>query len=795
MSIDFLHQLNERQYEACTSPAQHLRIIAGAGTGKTRVLTYRIAFLITEAGLRPSRIVAITFTKKVSNEMKERVIKILQDVNYPTDHLPWISTFHSLCAMILRREMSNVPGFTSNFSIYDADDQKSVFKRVFDEMGIGKDKNKTSTIPEKISRLKGLAKFPEDVTESDVGFNSFFTFQELVTAYTKYQNALRSSNAMDFDDLQLFTYRLLKESPEVRQRWQNHFDAYLVDEFQDTDKLQYNLIRLLLGPSARLTVVGDPDQTIYSWRGADSKIMTDALENDFKDLSTVTLDTNYRSTQRILDKANMLIKNNSGRKLDKSLKAFDGKEGDDVKCDFYPSDDFEASMIANKILKLHQKGTRFGDIAIIYRSNFLSGRIERSLSMNRIPYDIYGGIKFYDRKEVKNALSWLKLAVNPKDDYSFLRTITAPSIGMGDSSLAVLKAFADQNGLSLFEAVRDRLSEIGLKRSVVDRLAQNNLSFAKLEKTASNFETGLELSNAVQAFFEEVGFIDSVKKEDEKEDKESVDFNDKNARLNNVKELIGLIHSFIDSDHFDADGNKIEPNLEEFLIDVAIQDAQENMKDTDRVTLMTAHVSKGLEFPVVFVPDMCEQFFPTNHAVMAGTVSAIQEERRLFYVAITRAKKELFISCHGGMYFGSGSDLVPSRFLKEVGFAPTETFASLSQPYGGRSNNFYGKRTGYSRDRFVTKTARTYKSDVIPAPSAPSASIEEKVNQFFANRRPKPTVKTTVTYEVGEKVAHATFGVGVITAVGDSTITVQFNDPYGSKTLAKGHRSYRKVSE
>lgn len=783
MSIAFSTLLNARQYEACTSDARFLRIVAGAGTGKTRVLTYRIAFLIDEMQILPQRLVAITFTKKVAKEMTERVQKILVDAGVTLTRHPWISTFHSFCNMILRREIGLLPGFTSAFSIYDDSDTQDAYKRVFNDMGIAKEKDKVKGIISTISRLKSNALFPEEVTEADIGYGNDFTYQELVDAYTRYQNALRASNALDFDDLQLFTYKILKNYPDVRQRWQNHFDAYLVDEFQDTDPLQYSLLKLLIGPNTGLTVVGDPDQTIYSWRGADASIMTAQLKKDFPGLVTVTLDENYRSTQKILDIANKLIKNNTDRDIDKSLYSFDHREGDDVRFNVYPSRDMEANMVANTVLRLHSQGVRYSDIAIIYRSNYLSSSFEKSFASNQIPYSIYGGTKFYERAEVKDALAWLRILVNAKDDISFMRAFSHPSISLGDARMQLIVSAARKYNLSLFETVQQHLGDIGLPPSVQSYILRDLEAYNKAQLVCENFEIGQELSNGLQTYFEEVGFIDFVKKQDENEDKKSFNFSEKDARINNVNELLNQIQSYMEQDHFDADGKKIEKNsLEDFLISVAIQDSQENMdQSADRTTLMTAHVSKGLEFPYVFVCGMADGLFPNMHSLNSGSRKAIAEERRLFYVAITRAKKELYISYPGGVDYQM-NPFLPSMFLKEIGFmVPAGSiYAAVRRPWDKGSSPSYNG--GYPTH------LKIYHSDKKYDP------FKEQTLAINKPAKPKaPAAKKTEQYSVGDKVAHVSFGVGEIIAVEATTITVKFPEPFGTKILTKGHKSYRRV--
>lgn len=792
MGIDFKGLLNERQYEACCSTARHLRIVAGAGTGKTRVLTYRIAYLISENEINPSRIVAITFTNKVAKEMEERVDKIMKDNGTPlTVHRPLIATFHGFCYRFLRRECALLKDFNSQFSVADDEMQKELFKHVFLDLHIPDDKDIRSDITKKIGFFKNKGIFPDEVNESMFTSSGPATPKEIIDCYKKYQSLLKKNNSLDFDDLLMYTAKILDDYPEVRERWHRKFDAYLIDEFQDTDSVQYKLVKHLLSSHTSLTVVGDPDQTIYTWRGADSNLIQNSLPKDFPDLQTVTLDLNYRSTQQILDKANMLIKFNSNR-LDKSLRAFNEEEGKDVTFTPCNSSDSEASLVINKILELHRNGVEYKDIVIIYRSNYLSQPFEHALTRNKIPYAVYGGLKFYDRAEIKDALAYMKLLVNPKDDYSFFRVLKAPSRGIGAVSYEIIKETANRLGKSNFETCIENLDEIPLKPTLIDRLTEfktvydetvNQLKEAKPE----------EVKDVIDHYLNNIGFKKYINDIDTKEDKNSLDTNEQNTRMKNVRTLIGLLGNYMESDNFDEEGNLLENSLEEFLIDAALQSAQDEIKDNNKVLLMTAHVSKGLEFPYVFVVCLDENIFPTGHAIERGN-KGIEEERRLCYVAITRAKKQLFLSSQGGYSFATKGYNTPSQFVKEIGFNQEAPKPSNSNDlYNGGGRGFY-KSNSYSNDnKHYSKYNGYFSSNSSKFNSNSTPKTQNVVYKASSSNISKVKAATEV-YVIGDKVAHSSFGVGTVIKVEPSIIVVKFPEPYGEKRLVKGFKAFRKVS-
>lgn len=787
MEINFKETLNERQFEACCSTAKHLRIVAGAGTGKTRVLTYRIAFLITKVGIAPNRIVAITFTNKVAKEMNERVTKIMNDSgNQMGGITPLISTFHGYCYRFLRRECRHLEGFNTKFSVADDDMQKSLFKKVFDQLQLPNEKDLRADIVKKIGGLKSKGLFPEDVNPGMLPLYSLATPTQVIESYKAYQDALKKDNALDFDDLLMYTKKILVENEDVRSYWQRKFDAYLVDEFQDTNRLQYDLIKLLLSPYSLLTVVGDPDQTIYTWRGAESELISSGLPKDFKDLVTVTLDLNYRSTQEILDKANLLIKNNTGR-MDKSLKAFNNKQGNDVHYQANSSNKMEAALVGNEIIDLKRKGVEYKDIALIYRSNYLSQPLEEFFTRNRIPYLVYGGLKFFDRAEVKDAVSYMKLLVNPQDDYAFLRVLKAPLRGIGDMSLALIEDYAKKHSISDFEAVVSHLDDIGLKAALFKRMDEFRTIYWDFESKINTVENE-DMKDLMDLYLNKMGFINYVNQIDIKEDKKNLDSNDSGTRLKNVRALLDQLDSFMNSPHYDEDGKEIKASLEEFLIDVALQSSQDEIKDANKVTMMTAHVSKGLEYPYVFVVGLDEGIFPTNHALERGP-KAVEEERRLCYVAVTRAKKELWLSSQGGYSYVTNSQNSPSEFITEMGLKDN-TPKPVAPSYEG--NSYYG---GGARGYYQNQGRGNYNSynGVFGNGVNRTKTTQTKKVQVVATHPSGFSSQSGDEYHVGDKVVHVSFGVGDVIKVDRATITVHFKDPYGNKTLMKGFKAFRKM--
>jgi len=781
--MDLATKLNPKQYEAASSEAQYLRIIAGAGTGKTRTLTYRMAYLLSLGQLKPRQMVAITFTNKAAKEMKERVLNLLAtEPGMESLHgEPFVSTFHGFCSRFLHQEIENLhEGFTKNFTIADEDDQNKIFKQIFLKMPLGASKDYTGKVVGKINALKEDGIFPSQVTPSMVPLGSLYTYADLVNVYTQYQDYMRQQNLLDFSDLLLFTMRIMKENEAVRKVWQNRFRIFFVDEFQDTNLVQYELVKLFLKPNdpgtldgTYLTVVGDPDQTIYTWRGAKSEILQDRLPRDFPTLKTVVLDDNYRSTQSILDVANAVIDHNRGR-MKKDLKAASKETGMPVRFTFYGNADSEARDICSKIQSDVRAGKfHYADFALIYRANFLSSTLERQLSLYRIPYRIYGGVKFYQRAEIKDALSYLRILVNP-DDVSFLRVLQAPSKGIGPKTVERMQLLESQLGeeTNLFKVARTNDARLGFNRGTQAALASFYQAYDRMEEVYLHHHDNDELLSGITEYFERTGFRDYVKNEDKKSaERLSYTEQTSTSKADNVNAFLRQLTEALSSDIPDDEGNLRPSTLEDFLMDVSLESAQDEIQNGDQVSLMTGHVSKGLEFPVVFVTGVNDTLFPSYHAEMGEPGASIDEERRLFYVALTRAKKELFVSSFGGPNFRTGQPYKPSRFVREMGLKE----ANEAERKGPERPDYYAS---YGSHR--------------PAGSLFGGTSLSDIQKALA-RGQKP--KSSETYQVGDYVLHTSFGKGKVSEVlPDGKILVDFPEPYGRKKLIVGFKAFRKLN-
>jgi DNA helicase II / ATP-dependent DNA helicase PcrA len=768
--MDIKSQLNESQYKAASSDKQFLRIIAGAGTGKTRTLTYRIAYLISN-GMVPKRMVAITFTNKAAKEMQTRVDKLLLENDFHADGKPLMVTFHGFCYRFLKKEISHLDGYNINFNIADDSDQGQIYKDIFSHMLKGSSKDFTKAVTSKISDLKTRGLFVNDVTPSEIKLDSIYNYEELLEVYSSYQKYLNSQNLLDFDDLLMLTLKILKQFPNIRRHWQEKYDIFLVDEFQDTNEIQYELVKLLLAPTTRLTVVGDPDQTIYTWRGAKNEIIKDGLQRDFPSLETVVLDQNYRSTQMILNAANALIKNNTDR-MEKNLVAANNVEGEKVSYLSCADQDQEAMQIVRNIHNLHMKdNVDYDQFAIIYRSNYLSNALEKQLAKFKIPYDVYGGMKFYERAEIKDALSYLRLIVNP-DDLSFRRTLKAPTKSIGDVALQKalsMKDLISDEDTSLMHIFREYSSELHLMKKSVTALERFYSAYDEVRSVYENYEKTSDLMTAIYNYFQKTGFMDYVNQEDRKlEEKISYTAASSVSKVDNVNEFLRSLSSYFDEPQLDDDGNQTSPTLEDFLISVALQSDQDTMKDQKQVALMTGHVSKGLEFPYVFVSGLNQTIFPTNHALQDMKKRAIEEERRLLYVCVTRAQKKLFLSSFGGHNFRNGAPYVPSMFIKELHLFSKEEPAKKDYSAYTGSN-----RPSSSLYSMMSNNAR----EILKAGSAMGTPSDEK-------------------YEVGDFIVHTSFGKGeVIEVYPDRKILVRFKEGIGTKKLVSGLKCFRKCKE
>ena len=673
---NILDNLNKEQREAVQTIQGPLLVLAGAGSGKTKLLTSRIAYLI-QNGVKPRNILAVTFTNKAAKEMKERLGNILGEnvVKYM-----WVGTFHGICGRILRENIENY-SFQSgkkldkNFSIYDENDSNAVIKQAIKKLNLDDKVYQPKLVKSVISNAKN--KMQDAYTFAT--FARDFKSQKIAAIYEEYENALNNNNAIDFDDMLLLTVKLLEQSKEVRQLYYDRFQHILVDEFQDTNMAQYKLINMLYTnldteiPDERsLCVVGDVDQSIYSWRGADYTIILN-FQKDFKKTKLIKLEQNYRSTANILNVANAIIENNTER-VDKVLYS---QKGDGELIDYYEAQDEadEANFIASRIKQ--DSGGDYNRYAILYRTNSQSRALEEACMAAGIPYRIYGGLKFYDRKEIKDIIAYLKLIYNPDDSQSFRRIVNVPKRAIGDTTVKALSDFADSKDVSLFEAIKE-IEESELSPRVQSKLKD----FAELILKFKNAVGSYSLQEFVTLVIEKSGYLAELQSQNTPESE---------ADIENLQELVNVAGEFVPEESDNA--------LGEFLQQVALVSDLDGMDDiSNNVTLMTLHSAKGLEFPVVFLAGCDEGVFP--HQRTFNIPSEMEEERRLMYVGVTRAEEKLYLSsAKRRQMWGEYKYYNPSRFIDEI---PRQLLNSIG---------FEGSTSGTSTFQNAVSKARTGKSD------------------------------------------------------------------------------------
>ncbi|KMN52332.1 DNA helicase PcrA, partial [Bacillus sp. LK7] len=639
ISNQLLSGLNPVQQEAVKTTEGPLLLMAGAGSGKTRVLTHRIAYLMAEKHVAPWNILAITFTNKAAREMKERVESILG----PGADEIWISTFHSMCVRILRRDIDRI-GINRNFSILDTADQLSVIKGILKERNIDPKKFDPRSILGSISSAKNELIEPEEFAKTAGGYYDQVTSD----VYTDYQKKLLKNQSLDFDDLIMTTIKLFERVPEVLEFYQRKFQYIHVDEYQDTNRAQYLLVKQLAARLENICVVGDSDQSIYRWRGADiANILS--FEKDYPSANVILLEQNYRSTKRILQAANEVIKNNSNRKP-KNLWT-ENDEG--IKLSYYSGDNEfgEGQFVAGKIYELHSSGRRkLSDIAILYRTNAQSRVIEETLLKSGLNYNIVGGTKFYDRKEIKDILAYLRLVSNPDDDISFTRIVNVPKRGVGATSLEKIASYAAMNGMSMFQAIK-QVDFIGVSAKAANALD----GFGAMIENLTNMQDYLSITELTEEILEKTEYREMLKAE------KSIEAQ---SRLENIDEFLSVTKNF--------EQKSEDKSLVAFLTDLALiadidqlDQKEEESGGKDAVTLMTLHAAKGLEFPVVFLMGMEEGVFPHSRSLMEE--AEMEEERRLAYVGITRAEEELYLTnAKMRTLFGRTNMNPESRFIREI---------------------------------------------------------------------------------------------------------------------------------
>ena len=723
---NILQGLNEEQQQALLQIDGAVLVTAGAGSGKTRLLTHRIAYLISELQVSPYNILAITFTNKAAKEMKDRVEKMIEG----GDRV-WISTFHSMCAKILRMDIEKLGDYDSNFSIYSDQDTDKLFKQICAKYNIEKEE-KRKNISYHINNLKNNNM---TMTEYKKMYEYLDDIETIEHIYYDYQAELRKANALDFNDLMNVTYQLFKQCPEVLEKYAKRFKYVLVDEFQDTNTIQYDLVKMLTSVHKNIFVVGDEDQCIYTWRGANFANIFD-FQKDFENVKLFKLERNYRSTKKILNLANKLIKNNKSR-MEKNLwtENFDGAE---IATKNVYDEKEEAEAVAREIYDLVQNhGYKYSDFAVLMRLNALTLPFEERFLAYNIPHRIYGGFKFYERAEIKNLISYLRLFTNPRDDISFERIINFPKRGIGESALKSLKEEANIYGESLLNTLlRDDL----------------DLSLSTMKK----FESFKSAYLMLREDYEKMSLTDFVKQLIR-------EFNIKSAYNSNSEEDINRllnIDMFV-SQVEDFENKNDSASLVQFLESISLISDIDGMDNAGNcVTIATIHSVKGLEFRYVFIVGLEEKIFPISRAF--DNNEEMEEERRLMYVAITRAKENLMLTCCKTRYlYGKRDYQRPSRFLREINLAPAEE--NIMPEFSVFQNNRYGQQIGnYYREQYQSKVEKTYfkepeksKYDYNPQ------HFKTKFDEYVENKKPK----TENNFEIGQTVLHPKFGVGKIISI------------------------------
>lgn len=635
LSEELVKGMNPPQAEAVKYTDGPLLIMAGAGSGKTRVLTHRVAYLMASKQIAPWNILAITFTNKAAREMKDRIARLVGGV---ADDI-WISTFHSMCVRILRRDIDRIR-YDRNFSILDSSDQLTAIKQVLKELNLDPKKYEPRTLLGMISNHKNELRTPQEAAAL-VGNNPY---EKVISdVYTAYEKKLKQNNVLDFDDLIMKAIQLFQEAPDVLAFYQKKFRYIHVDEYQDTNRAQYTLVKLLAEAHENLCVVGDSDQSIYRWRGADiANILT--FEKHYPSAHVILLEQNYRSTKRILEAANGVIQNNSSRK-DKKLWT-ENAEGEKLLLHVASDDRDEAFFIINQMKELRQEGIDYGEMAVLYRTNAQSRGLEEMLLKSNIPYKMVGGTKFYERKEIKDILAYLRLIANPDEDISFVRVVNEPKRGIGAATVDKLGDFAAMQGVSLMEAIRD-IELSGIAPRTATKLAE----FRKLMVDLRQMADYLSISELIEEVLKKSGYEEMLKIEKTLEAE---------SRLENLQEFLSVAQNF--------EKESDEQTLVAFLTDLTLVSDLDSLEEVDelhQVTLMTLHSAKGLEFPVVFLIGMEEGLFPHSRAL--NDPEEMEEERRLAYVGITRAEKRLYLTrAQSRMLYGRFQNNPESRFLHEL---------------------------------------------------------------------------------------------------------------------------------
>lgn len=734
-----LDTLNPAQREAVEKTEGPVLILAGAGSGKTRVLTTRIGHLIEDKGVQPANILAITFTNKAANEMRERVEETLE--SDASDM--WISTFHSCCVRILRKDINRI-GYNRSFVIYDSADQVTLVKDCLKELNLNDKVFEPKMIISTISGAKDKLYDPKQFKAMHMNDNRM---SKIADVYALYQDRLKRNSALDFDDLIFKTVELLKSDKEVLDYYRNRFKYIMVDEYQDTSKAQYELIKILAREHQNICVVGDDDQSIYGWRGADIRNILE-FEKDYDDVHVVKLEQNYRSTQIILDAANTVISNNIERKRKRLWS--EKKDGELIKVQVAQDEIEESDFVADMIAKISREQNRsYKDFAVLYRANVQSRSVEDALNRSQIPYNIYGGTKFYERKEIKDLIAYLRVIQNPQDDISIKRIINVPRRGIGLRTIEKIEDRANLKQESIYSVLIDieTNSDISTKaRNSISEFVDNVIG------TLRTMREVYPVSKLIEKVIESIdyyGYIDELYKGNKEEAEE---------RKDNVKEFISVAMEFEQISE--------EKDLETFLTGVALTSESSEEEEIDKVSLMTIHTSKGLEFPVVFIVGMEDGLFPIARAVRSMNDSEIEEERRLCYVGITRAKEILYLTLtQKRTLYGKTNPSIASRFMEEL---PKECIERLNSAEKELS---YSKASYNVLDKYKQKYMNTINK----------TAVAKQVNATIKDKEKETNIDDI---KPGARVHHPKFGVGTVVGMMGTDVTIAF-EQQGIKKINK----------
>lgn len=753
---NLIEGLNDKQKEAVLATEGPCLVIAGAGSGKTKVLTHKIAYLLSEKNVKPWNILSITFTNKAANEMKQRVEKLVGEASQEM----WLGTFHSICVRILRRFIDRI-GFDTTFLIFDSTDQRTLVKECIKSIGLDDKLFTDRSVLSEISNGKNDMLEPKAY---QVKYNGDFRKEKIGEVYELYQKKLKENNALDFDDIINYTIKILTENPDVLEYYTEKFKYVLVDEYQDTNKAQFMLVSILASKYGNITVVGDNDQGIYSFRGAD---ITNILnfEKDFPGSKIVKLEQNYRCTGNILKAANAVIKNNEN-KYDKKLwtKNEEGK----LPCIYKAEDEYdEASYIVKQINMLKmEEYLKLSDFVILYRMNSQSRAIEDIFRRENIPYKIIGGLKFYERKEIKDIIAYLRLIFNTSDNLSLKRIINEPKRGIGKTSLDNIQDISDKTGKSMYEIIKYA------EQYELNRVKANSIQFVEVIEELRKQVNQIPISELIKLTLNKTGYVKALENENTIEAE---------SRIQNLEEFLTVAIEF--------EEQMAENTLAEFLESISLTSDIDNMEESeDTVTLMTLHSAKGLEFPVVFLVGMEEGIFPGYKSI--GEIKELEEERRLFYVGITRAMQYLYLTCaKRRTIFGSTSYNQMSRFLKEI---PKDLLDGYEEIDNEDNNSFKDSNYGWEYGTNYAGKVKTYKFDnveKIPEVKEKVGAFQFRTAESFLNSLNKKASGRQVDitkYKEGQRIYHKKFGEGTINKIEqegeDYKLDIQF-DKVGHKRL------------